>query len=142
MICGLILTSVPSTILSSFFQQAQLGGRILFETRMVICSGPGNDEESSFHEKMYMIIREGPIHRCAMCGQCFKLQVLKDSITDPDNIYYSIVFTDISPRVVSEPEVMPYQLGVFVSHDLNMNQYNIMPTNRLYMMVSQVDYKG
>lgn len=102
---------------------------------MVICSGPGNDEESSFHEKMYFIVREGPIHRCIMCGQCFKLQVLKDSIVDPDNIYYSIVFTDVSPRSVSEPELAPYALNVFVQHDYNQNQYNILPTNRAYLMV-------
>ena len=102
---------------------------------MVICSGPGNDEESSFHEKMYFIVREGPIHRCIMCGQCFKLQVLKDSISNAENEYYSIVFTDISPKVVSEPEAMPYFFHCFVSHDINMNQYNISPDDRAYVMV-------
>ena len=105
---------------------------------MVICTGPGSEEESSFHEKMYMIIREGPLNRCMMCGQCFKLQVLKDSLTDPDNQYYSIVFTDISPRLVSEPELMPYQLHAFVSHDFNMNNYNIMPEDRVYIYVSHL----
>ncbi len=105
---------------------------------MVICSGPGNDEESSFHEKMYMIVREGPIHRCIMCGQCFKLQVLKDSISNAENEYYSVVFTDISPKVVSEPEAMPYQLHAFVSHDYQMNQYNISPNDRAYVMVSAI----
>ena len=102
---------------------------------MVICSGPGSEEESSFHEKMYMIVREGPIHRCIMCGQCFKLQVLKDTVDNYENEYYSTVFTEISRRVVSEPEIMPYQMHAFVSHDYNMNQYNIKPMDRAYIMV-------
>ena len=102
---------------------------------MVICSGPGNDEESSFHEKMYFVVREGPIHRCIMCGQCFKLQMLKDSVSNEENEYYSSVFTDVSRKIVSEPELMPYQLGVFVQHDPNMNQSNIEPDDRAYIMV-------
>ena len=85
-----------------------------------------------------MIVREGPIHRCVMCGQCFKLQVLKDSIANAENEYYSVVFTDISPKVVSEPEAMPYQLHAFVSHDYQMNHYNISPNDRAYVMVSAI----
>jgi len=104
--------------------------------RMVICTGPGSEEESSTHEKMYMIIREGPIHRCIMCGQCFKLVNLKDDMYDPQNQYYSSVFTEVSSKVVSDPELMPWILNPFVSHDLNMNQSNIIPEQRSYMFVN------
>lgn len=89
-----------------------------------------------------MVVREGPIHRCIMCGQCFKLQMLKDSVANEENEYYSSVFTDISRKVVSEPELMPYQLGVFVQNDLNMNQYNIDPDDRGYIMVLNRLYTG
>ena len=104
--------------------------------RMVICTGPGSEEESSTHEKMYMIIREGPIHRCIMCGQCFKLVNLKDDVYDPLNAYYSSVFTEVSHKVVSEPELMPWVLNPFVSHDLNQNNYNIRQENRAYQFVN------
>ena len=104
--------------------------------RMVICTGPGSEEESSTHEKMYMIIREGPIHRCIMCGQCFKLINLKDDIYDPLNTYYSSVFTEVSHKVVSDVELMPWALNPFVSHDLNMNHYNIRPEDRAYTFVN------
>lgn len=104
--------------------------------RLVCCVGPGSEEESSMHEKMYMIIREGPIHRCIMCGQCFKLVNLKDDLYDPLNSYYSSVFTEVSPKIVSEPELMPWMNMPFVSHDINMNNYNIRKENRNYVMVN------
>jgi hypothetical protein len=104
--------------------------------RMVICTGPGSEEESSGHEKMYMIVREGPIHRCIMCGQCFKLVNLKDDLYDPQNSYYSSVFTEVSPKVIGEQEQMPYLLNPFVSHDNNLNQSNILPANRYYTFVN------
>ena len=46
--------------------------------RIVICMGPGVEDESHTHEKMYYMVREGPIHRCHLCGQCFKIVRLKD----------------------------------------------------------------
>ena len=101
---------------------------------MVICGGPGNDEESSMHEKMYMIVREGPIHRCQVCGQCFKLLVLKDG-NNAENEYYNSIFTDVADNVVGELELMPYMLNPWVSHDPNMNHYNILPVDRKYVLV-------
>jgi len=32
--------------------------------RIVICQGPGVEDESSSHEKMYYFLREGPMNRC------------------------------------------------------------------------------
>lgn len=61
--------------------------------RMVLCSWPWSEEESQSHEKMYFIVREGPIHRCIMCWQCFKLVKLKDNVASDENMYYSSVFT-------------------------------------------------
>ena len=32
--------------------------------RIVICMGPGVEDDSHAHEKMFYFVREGPIHRC------------------------------------------------------------------------------
>lgn len=104
---------------------------------MVICSGPGSEEESSNHEKMYMIVREGPIHRCMFCGQCFKLIRLKDDVYDHQNTYYSTVFTELSPRIIGETEIAPHYLTFpFTSHEINNNNSNVIPTDRNYLFVN------
>ena len=36
--------------------------------RIVICMGPAIEDDSHAHEKMYYFVREGPIHRCQVCG--------------------------------------------------------------------------
>lgn len=36
--------------------------------RIVICMGPGVEDDSHAHEKMFYFVREGPIHRCQICG--------------------------------------------------------------------------
>lgn len=104
---------------------------------MVICSGPASEEESSSHEKMYMIVREGPIHRCMFCGQCFKLIKLKDDVYDHQNTYYSTVFTELSPRIVGETEIAPHYLTFpWTSHEINNNNANVIPTDRMYLFVN------
>lgn len=104
---------------------------------MVICTGPASEEESSSHEKMYMIVREGPIHRCMFCGQCFKLVKLKDDVYDAQNTYYSTVFTEISPRLVQEQEIQPHWMTFpFVSNEINNNNPNVMPSDRSYVFVN------
>jgi hypothetical protein len=104
--------------------------------RMVVCSGPGSEEESSSHEKKYMIVREGPIHRCLICGQCFKLVKLKDSVVSEENLYYSSVFTQISERVVGDLEDLPLFTYNFTSSDTRDWRTNIIPRNRLYAFVN------
>lgn len=104
---------------------------------MVICSGPASEEESSSHEKMYMIVREGPIHRCLFCGQCFRLVKLKDDVYDHQNYYYSTVFTELSPRIIGDVEIAPHYLTFpFTSHEINPNTANVMPTDRMYLFVN------
>lgn len=104
--------------------------------RMVMCSGPGSEEESSSHEKMMFIVREGPIHRCIMCGQCFKLLKLKDEVASEENMYYSSVFTQISDRVVGDIEDFPLLNYNFTMSDVRNWNRNIMPTNRAFVFVN------
>lgn len=63
--------------------------------RIVICMGPGVEDDSSMHEKMFYFVREGPIHRCQICGQCFKIVRLKDEFTEEQD-YYSLMFSTLS----------------------------------------------
>lgn len=105
--------------------------------RMVACSGPGSEEESSSHEKMYMIVREGPIHRCVMCGQCFKLLKLKDNVVSEENMYYSNIFTQIPDHelVQNVEDLSPYTFGLTVSDPRDWRS-NIIPKDRTYAFVN------
>lgn len=110
--------------------------------RMVVCSGPGSEEESQSHEKMYIIVREGPIHRCLYCGQCFKLIKLKQGIFSEENSYYSSVFTQISDKVIGNPEYLPYLTYQWVSNDHLPGNDNIIPANRIFVFANadEVDH--
>jgi hypothetical protein len=72
--------------------------------RIVICMGPGIEDDSHSHEKIYYMVREGPINRCHICGQCFKLVRLKDEFSD-ENDYYSLMFSTLSHFDVSEDDL-------------------------------------
>jgi hypothetical protein len=71
--------------------------------RIVICQGPGVEDESHSHEKMFYFVREGPMNRCHLCGQCFKLVRLKDEYSEV-NDYYSFMFSSLSHFDVSEED--------------------------------------
>ena len=72
--------------------------------RIVICMGPGIEDDSHSHEKMFYFVREGPIHRCHICGQCFKIVRLKDEASEL-NDYYSTMFAAISHFEVAEEDL-------------------------------------
>ena len=72
--------------------------------RIVICMGPGIEDDSSSHEKMYYFVREGPIHRCHICGQCFKIVRLKDEASEL-NDYYSTMFANITHFEIAEEDL-------------------------------------
>ena len=55
--------------------------------RYVMCSGMNEEDEGLSHTGVWFILREGPIHRCPCCGQCFKLINLRDEIS-PENDYF------------------------------------------------------
>lgn len=72
--------------------------------RIVICMGPGIEDDANSHEKMYYFVREGPIHRCQVCGQCFKIVRLKDEYTEQQD-YYSLMFSTLSHFDVAEEDM-------------------------------------
>jgi len=69
--------------------------------RIVICMGPGVEDDASQHEKMYYFVREGPMHRCQVCGQCFKIVRLKDEPSEL-NDYYGTMFAALSHYEIAE----------------------------------------
>jgi hypothetical protein len=54
---------------------------------------------------MFYFVREGPIHRCQICGQCFKIVRLKDENSER-NDYYSSMFASLSHFEVSEEDMV------------------------------------
>jgi hypothetical protein len=53
---------------------------------------------------MYYFVREGPMHRCSVCGQCFKIVRLKDEASRL-NDYYSSMFAAITHFEVAEEDL-------------------------------------
>lgn len=72
--------------------------------RIVICMGPAIEDDSHSHEKMFYFVREGPINRCHICGQCFKIVRLKDEASER-NDYYSTMFAAITPFEITEEDM-------------------------------------
>jgi hypothetical protein len=61
---------------------------------------------------MFYFVREGPIHRCNVCGQCFKIVRLKDEYTEQQD-YYTLMFSTVSQFDISEDDMPANFLNVF-----------------------------
>ena len=55
--------------------------------RYVGCTGPTNEDDYESHELFWMMIREGPLQRCAVCGQVFKLVRLRNEFSAEMDYY-------------------------------------------------------
>ena len=71
--------------------------------RIVICMGPGIEDDSHSHEKIFYMAREGPINRCMHCGQCFKIVRLKDEFSEHQD-YYTMMFSTLSHFDIQEED--------------------------------------
>jgi hypothetical protein len=101
--------------------------------RIVICMGPGIEDDSHSHEKMFYFVREGPINRCHICGQCFKIVRLKDEASEL-NDYYSTMFASITHFEVAE-EDMAANLTSFFG-DRPQAQMQTVPGTNVYIHVN------
>jgi len=72
--------------------------------RIVICMGPGIEDDSHSHEKVFYMVREGPINRCQVCGQCFKIVRLKDEFNELQD-YYSMMFSTLTHFEIAEEDM-------------------------------------
>lgn len=55
--------------------------------RYVGCSGPQNEDDYESHELFWMMVREGPLQRCGVCGQVFKLVRLRNEFSSEMDYY-------------------------------------------------------
>lgn len=101
--------------------------------RIVICMGPGIEDDSSSHEKMFYFVREGPIHRCQICGQCFKIVRLKDEYTEEQD-YYSLMFSTLSHFDIQEEDMMAPLTNLF--GDRPSNSLQTVPGTNIYIHVN------
>lgn len=101
--------------------------------RIVICMGPGVEDDSSMHEKMYYFVREGPIHRCQVCGQCFKIVRLKDEFSEEQD-YYSLMFSTLSHFDVQEEDMSVPLTNLF--GDRPSNSLQTVPGTNIYIHVN------
>jgi hypothetical protein len=101
--------------------------------RIVICMGPGVEDDSHSHEKMFYMVREGPIHRCNVCGQCFKIVRLKDEFSELQD-YYTLMFSTLSHFDVAE-EDMTVNLTCFFG-DRPQGSIQTIPATNVYIHVN------
>jgi len=95
--------------------------------------GPGIEDDSHAHEKIYYMVREGPINRCHICGQCFKLVRLKDEFSD-ENDYYALMFSTLSHFDVSEDDLQINMTSMF--GDRPQATMQTVPATSVYIHVN------
>jgi hypothetical protein len=105
--------------------------------RVVICMGPGVEDDSHAHEKMYYYVREGVMHRCHVCGQCFKLVRLKEEDSEL-NDYYTMMFSQIAHFEVSEEDMAVNLTAPF--GDRPQSSFQTLPAQNSYVLVNNDDY--
>ena len=103
--------------------------------RIVICMGPGIEDDSHSHEKIFYMVREGPINRCQVCGQCFKIVRLKDEFSEQQD-YYTMMFSTLSHFDVSEEDMaVPISYLAFFG-DRPSTSMQTIPATNVYIHVN------
>lgn len=139
--------------------------------RYVGCSGPQNEDDYESHELFWIMLREGPLQRCSVCGQVFKLVRLRNEFS-PEMDYYMPNFnklwfedmgesdtpnlmsatktnTHFEPTLFAQPENSVYSFIGMDDHDriLTDPAYRIQRQTegelkaRIYMMAME-DYRN
>lgn len=118
--------------------------------RYVMCSGANDEDEGSSHQGVWFILREGPIHRCPACGQCYKLLNLKDEMGEEGD-YYAEHFAPIWEEEMGEdddwvqrwsmhnfaepyPVVHPHQNSEYAYILVNADDHDRILTDPAYRM--------
>jgi hypothetical protein len=104
--------------------------------RIVICMGPGIEDDSHSHEKIFYMVREGPINRCQHCGQCFKLVRLKDEYSEQQD-YYTMMFSTLSHFDVQEEDFNISLTSLF--GDRPSTSFQSLPSTNVYIQVNSDD---
>ncbi|KAM3147286.1 hypothetical protein pb186bvf_000537 [Paramecium bursaria] len=70
--------------------------------RYVSCTGQQNEDDYEQHELHVFMLKEGPLQRCQVCGQVFKLVRLRYEV-DEEMEYYRDSFKPIDPDDLENP---------------------------------------
>jgi len=92
--------------------------------------GPAIEDDSHSHEKMFYFVREGPMHRCHICGQCFKIVRLKDEASEL-NDYYSTMFAAITHFEIAEEDLTIGLTSFF--GDRPQGSLQTLPSTKVYI---------
>lgn len=101
--------------------------------RIVVCMGPSIEDDSHSHEKIYYFVREGPINRCQVCGQCFKIVRLRDESSEEMN-YYHMMFSQMLHFEVQEEDWQINLTSFF--NDRPQAQMQTVPATNVYIQVN------
>jgi hypothetical protein len=82
---------------------------------------------------MYYFVREGPIHRCQICGQCFKIVRLKDEFSEQQD-YYTMMFSTLSQFDVAEEDFAINLTSLF--SDRPQTAMQTIPATNVYIHVN------
>lgn len=97
-----------------------------------------NEDDYESHELMMFMLREGPLQRCASCGQVFKLVRLRNEFS-PEQDYYSSNFIPYEMQEMSEMDTTilmnPFKLATHYEHTLFET-----PSNYVYTLVNPDDH--
>lgn len=101
--------------------------------RIVICMGPGIEDDAHSHEKIFYMVREGPMNRCLVCGQCFKIVRLRDEASEEMD-YYGMMFSTLSHFDVSEEDLQINMTSLY--GDRPQGAMQTLPATNVYIQIN------
>lgn len=99
--------------------------------RIVVCMGPAIEDDSHAHEKIFYFVREGPMNRCQVCGQCFKIVRLKDQTDTYEDAYYNMMFSRLEQFDIGEEDMQISLSNLF--GDRPQAQWQVVPGTSVYV---------
>lgn len=102
--------------------------------RYVNCTGLQNEDDYEGHEPMWLMLREGPLQRCCICGQVFKLVRLR-SENSAEMDYYLPNFHPYEYQEMGEADILS-MLSVQKMNTHYEYTYHEVPEDSVYTMVN------
>lgn len=108
--------------------------------RFVGCAGQPNEDDFDGHELMIFLLREGPLQRCAGCGQVFKLVRLRNEHSETGQYYLSSLIGQDVEEMGEADHFMnfnPIRGTLMNSHDHTMFE---VQSNFVYSLANPEDH--
>ena len=103
--------------------------------RFVACAGPPSEDDFEYHENMWFMLREGPLQRCACCGQVFKLVRLRDEFSTENDYYMTGLTQQIAEEFGDQDVVHNISLfRPFMFFTFNHSHFEA-PSNYIYSLM-------